>query len=158
MPAGLDQVSDSTLTEQDVVTALGGSRDAETKLNDWGWSGNAQRSYTAADPAALAPDATTDMTVSLHGFASDEAAAEALTYYSDVLLNLGYQEVEVGDIGAGNRMLIQPQEDGGTTVALYIQQGPVLYRFGGYSPAGDPTTNVVNVAQAVISQQIASGQ
>jgi hypothetical protein len=156
MPVGLDQIADSSLTKQDVLAALGGSREAETKLNDWGWSGNAQRSFTAAETAGLAPDATTDITVSLHGFASDQAAAEALTYYSDVLATSGFQEVEVGDIGATNRMLVQPQEDGGTNVALYIQQGPVLYRIGGYSPGGDPTTNVVNVAQAVISQQAAA--
>jgi len=156
---GLEQQPDSTLTKEDVIAALGGSRDAETKLNTWGWSGNAQRNFTAPDPAALAPDATTDITVSLHGFSSDQAAAEALTYYSDVLANSGFQEVEVGDIGATNRMLVQPQQDGGTNVALYIQQGPVLYRIGGYSPGGDPTTNVVSVAQAVISQQAAaSGQ
>jgi hypothetical protein len=158
MPVGLDSVSDSTLTLEDVVGALGGSREAETNLTNWGWSGNAQRSFTASDPAALSPDATTDLTVSLHGFSNDQAAAEALTFYSDVLVNSGYQEVEVGDIGATNRMLLMPQEDGGTTVALYIQQGPVLYRIGGYSPGGDPTTNVVNVATAVISQQAAAGQ
>jgi hypothetical protein len=159
IPLGLDQVADSSLTKDQVVAAVGGNREAETRLNDLGWSGNAQRSFTAADPAVLPPDATTDLTVSLHGFGSDAAAAEALTFYSDVLLNSGYQEIEVGEVGATNRLLVQPQEDGGTTVALYVQQGPVLYRVGGYSPAGDPTTNVVTVAQAMIAQQAAaSGQ
>jgi hypothetical protein len=152
---GLDQVTDSSLTQAEVVAALGGNREAETNLATWGWSGNATRSFTATDPSVMDPASTTDITVSLHGFASDAAAAEALTFYSDVLLNSGYQEVEVGTIGATNRMLVQPQEDGGTLIALYVQQGPVLYRIGGYSPAGDPTTNVVNVAQTVISQQAA---
>ena len=152
MPAGLDNVTDTTRTEAEVVTALGGGRDAETKLSSWGWSGNVERSFTAPDPAALAPDATTDITVSLHGFSSDAAAAEALTFYSDILVAGGYEEVEAGDLGATNRMLAQPQEDGGTTVALYVQQGPVLYRIGGYSPGGDPTANVINVATAMLSQ------
>lgn len=153
---GLDNVEDSALNQQEVVDALGGGRDAETKLTTWGWSGNATRSYVAPDPSALDPSATTNITISLHGFGSDQAAAEALTFYSDVLINLGYQEIEVGEIGATNRMMSQPQEDGGTLVALYVQQGPILYRIGGYSPAGDPTTNVVNVAQFIISQQAAA--
>jgi hypothetical protein len=157
MPMGLDTQADSALTREDVVTALGGGREAETNLTNWGWSGNAQRSYTASAPETLAPDATTDINISLHGFASDQAAAEALTFYSDVLINNGYAEVEVGDIGATNRMLIQQQAEGGTNVALYIQQGPVLYRIGGFSPGGDPSTNVINLAQAMISQQ-AAGQ
>ncbi len=157
--SGLDSTEDSSLSEEAVVEALGGGRDAETKLNTWGWSGNATRVYVAPDPAAMDPSATTNITISLHGFSNDQAAAEALTFYSDVLINLGYQEVEVGDIGASNRMMSQPQEDGGTLVALYVQQGPILYRIGGYSPAGDPSTNVVNVAQYIISQQAtATGQ
>jgi hypothetical protein len=154
--SGLGVVEDSSLTQPQVVEALGGGRDAETKLTTWGWSGNATRSYTAPDANAMDPTSTTNVTVSLHGFGSDQAAAEALTFYSDVLLNNGYQEAEVGTIGATNRLLVQPQEDGGSVVALYVQQGPVLYRIGGYSPAGDPTTNVVNVAQTVISQQAAA--
>lgn len=156
---GLSSVEDSSLTEAEVVEALGGGRDAETKLSTWGWSGNATRQYIAPDPSILDPTATTNITVSLHGFGNEGAAAEALTFYSDVLLNIGYQEVEVGEIGASNRMMTQPQEDGGTLVALYVQQGPILYRIGGYSPAGDPTTNVVSVAQYLISQQnVAVGQ
>ena len=151
MPTGLDAVTDTTRTQEEVVTALGGNREAETNLATWGWTGNVERSFTASNPAALAPDATTDITVSLHGFSSDAAAAEALTYYSDILVAGGYEEIEVGDIGAANRMLVQPQQDGGTTVALYVQQGPVLYRIGGYSPGGDPTTNVINVAQAMLA-------
>ena len=153
---GLDTTEDSSLTEQEVVGALGGGRDAETKLSTWGWSGNATRVYVAPDPSVLDPSATTNITISLHGFGSEEAAAEALTFYSDVLINIGYQEVEVGEIGAKNRMMSQPQEDGGTLVALYVQQGSILYRIGGYSPAGDPSTNVVNVAQFIIGQQAAA--
>jgi len=150
MPDGLTAGEDVARTQAEVAAAIGGNREAETNLQTWGWSGNVERSFTAADPAALAPDATTDITVSLHGFADEAAAAEALVYFSDVLVGLGYEEVEVGDIGSTNRLLIMPQEDGGTTAALYVQEGPVLYRIGGYSPGGDPTTNVVNVAQAML--------
>lgn len=152
MPQGLEQGEDASRTQEQVAAELGGNREAEMNLENWGWSGNVVRSFTAPDPAALSADATTDITVSLHGFANDASAAEALTFYSDILAGLGYDEVEVGDIGGTNRMLVQPQEDGGTTVALYVQDGPVLYRIGGYSPAGDPSDSVINVAQSMIGQ------
>jgi hypothetical protein len=152
VPQGLDAVENSSRTEEEVVNALGGNREAETNLDQWGWSANVERRFTASDPAALLPEATTDITVSLHGFANDQAAADALTFYSDILALSGYEEAEAGDIGTSNRLLRLPQEDGGTTVALYVQEGPVLYRIGGYSPGGDPTTNIVNVAQAMIGE------
>lgn len=152
VPEGLDGVEDNTRTEAEVIDALGGGREVETLLNEWGWTANVERKFEASSPETLSPDATTSITVSLHGFADEAAAAEALTYYTDVLAASGYEEAEAGDIGAGNRLLMQTQEDGGTVVALYVQQGSVLYRVGGYSPAGDPTSNVLNVAQAMLAQ------
>lgn len=152
IPPGLDAVTEETRTLEGVVDALGGSRDAAVQLENWGWSGNAEREYMPSDPAALPPEATTSITVSLHGFASEQAAAEALPYYSDILLNLGYEERSAGSIGAANRLLAQPQEGGGTVVALYVQEGSVLYRIGGFSLAGDPTLDVLSVASATIGQ------
>lgn len=153
MPQGLEATGDTTRTEADVVDALGGTRDAETRLDNWGWAGNVERSFMAPDPAALAPDATTNIVVSLHGFASDQAAAEALTFYSDIVAaSGGYQETDAGDIGATNRLLVRTQEGGGSDAALYVQQGSVLYRIGGFSPGGDPTINVLNVASQVVGQ------
>jgi len=37
-------------------------------------------------------------------------------------------------------------------VALYVQEGSVLYRIGGFSLAGDPTLDVLGVASAMIGQ------
>ena len=152
MPQGLVLASESTRTEAEVVTALGGSRDAETRLQNWGWTGNVERTFAASESAGLPQDATTFISVSLHGFANQQAAAEALTFYSDILVANGYQEAEAGDIGATNRLLVLPQEDGGTEVALYVQEGSVLYRIGGYSPAGDPIPTVLDVARTTIAQ------
>lgn len=153
MPQGLDDVAETSRTEDEVAAAIGGNREAETNLQEWGWSGNVERSFTALDPASLAPDATTQIIVSIHGFSGDAAAAEALTFYSDVVAASGFEEVEAGDVGDSNRLLVQPTEEGGTNVAFYVQQGPVLYRIGGYSPGGDPTTNVVNVAEEMLGGQ-----
>ena len=42
-------------------------------------------------------------------------------------------------------------EDGTTNVAAYIVDGPLLYRIGGSSPAGDPTGHVLQLASDLIN-------
>lgn len=152
MPQGLVVGEDTTRTEAEVVDSLGGNREAETNLQNWGWTANVERSFEPANAEELGPEATSQIVVSLHGFSSEEAATEALTFYSDILVeDFGYQEEEAGDIGTTNRLLVQPQQEGGTNVALYVQEGAVLYRIGGYSAGGDPTSDVLDVAQAMLS-------
>lgn len=152
MPQGLDAVTEGSRTQEGVVDALGGSRDAATRLEEWGWSGNAERLFQPSDPAAVPQEATSFISVSVHGFASEQAAAEALPYYSDILLNLGYADLPPVEIGSASRLMVMPQEDGGTEIALYVQDGAVLYRFGGFSLAGDPTLDVLSVASQTIGQ------
>lgn len=150
LPAGFSAGTDSTLALEDVVVALGGSRTAEQNLANWGWTANVQRVFENPAPTA---SATSSITVSLHGFAEPAAAAEALQFYSDVLAASGYYDVESPNVGANARMLRQDQEDGGVLVALYVQEGPVLYRIGGYALGGDPTADVVNVTQQMLGAE-----
>lgn len=150
LPPGFDGGTDSERNLAAVVEALGGSRTAEQNLQKWGWSGNAERAFNA-DPAAVEPGSVTNITISLHGFKDPASATAALPFYSDILANLGYEDVEAPAIGQHARMLVQPQEDGGVNVALYIQKGPVLYRIGGYAPGGDPSQAVIDVATAMLA-------
>jgi hypothetical protein len=152
LPAGFDGGTDSERDLAGVVEALGGSRTAEQNLQKWGWSGNAERAFNA-DPAAVEPGSVTNITVSLHGFKDAASATAALPFYSDILANLGYEDVQAPAIGQHTRMLVQPQEDGGVNVALYIQQGPVLYRIGGYAPGGDPSQAVIDVATKMLASE-----
>lgn len=147
MPVGLDVVTDTELSKADVAVALGGGRTAEQNLDKWGWSGNVQRSFAASDPASLDPTATINVTVSIHGFANKASAAEAFTFYSDILANQGWQEGQAPGLADNSRLLSSTAEDGTTNVALYVQKGNVLYRIGGSSPGGDPTEVVLQVAQ-----------
>lgn len=149
-PAGFEAAGDTVLAQADVVTALGGSRIAEQNLTNWGWTANIQREYTNPAPEA---GATSSLTVSLHGFKDAASAAESLPFYSDVLLANGYYEVETPKIGETARMLQLDQEDGGVLVALYVQEGPVLYRFGGYAMNGNPTQDVINIANQTLGAE-----
>jgi hypothetical protein len=54
-------------------------------------------------------------------------------------------------MGENSRILTMTDESGGVIVALYVQQGNVLYRFGGYAPSGgDPTEDVIALATATL--------
>jgi hypothetical protein len=148
MPIGLDTVTETGLDEPAVVAALASNPGAQENLDKWGWSGNVGASYDASDPASLQPTATTAITVSIHGFATDAFAADALTFYSDALVKAdgSWQESAAPALGGKARLLTQTLEDGTTNVALYVQKGNALYRIGGSSPGGDPTQSVLQVA------------
>jgi hypothetical protein len=152
LPEGLDADEDSSLDQASVVVALGSSRTAEQNLERWGWSGNSGRVWTASDPNALAEGATASLTVSIHGFKDAASAAEALTYFSDVLASdEGYEEGTPPELGESSRVLSTTDENGAVVVALYVQQGNILYRFGGFAPAGgDPTEDVIALATATL--------
>ncbi len=150
-PEGLDTPTDNERDLATVVEALGGSRAAETNLETWGWTGNVERSFNASDPAVIEADGTAFLSVSAHGFATPEAAAEALPFFSDILVDgSGYEEVEAPDLGDLARLLQIVGEDGTTNVALYVQDGTVLYRVGASSAAGDPTPDVVSVMTSIL--------
>lgn len=153
VPEALTSVTDGSRTQEEVVDALGGGRPAETSLIDWGWTGNVERQFLAADLENADPASTTVLTVSIHGFANPEAAAEALTFFSEILVTgNGYDDVdppELAGLGDSARMLTQTAEEG-QTVALYVQDGSVMYRLGGFSPAGDPTADVIAAATAML--------
>jgi hypothetical protein len=126
--------------------------EAQAFLEEWGWTENVYSDFVAADPSLLAPDATTVVTVSIHGFASQAAASDALTYFSNVVVSgQGFDEVQADPIGDEIRLLRGVSEDGTTNVAAYIVDGPLLYRIGGSSPAGDPTIPVLQLAEQLIN-------
>lgn len=153
-PEALTAVADSSRTQEEVVEALGGGRPAETNLTDWGWTGNVERQFSVADPEAADPANTTFISVSIHGFANPEAAAAALPFFSDILVNTnGFDDVdapELAQLGDTARLLTMTDELGQTNVALYIQDGSAMYRLGGFSPAGDPAADVIAVATQML--------
>lgn len=149
-PAGLDDVSDDARDLATVVEALGGTRAAETSLTTWGWTGNVERKFNASDPAVIEEGATSFLVVSVHGFATPDAASEALPFFSDILVNGGgYQELDAPQLG-DNARLLQKDEDGTTNVALYVQDGTVLFRIGASSTGGDPTTDAEDIMTTIL--------
>ena len=147
---------DRTLSEvvANVATDADTQSEVEELLESWGWQGNPFRDFSAPDASQLAPDATTMMFVSIHGFGNQEAASEALTYFSNVIVaSQGYADVQADPIGDENRLLRVVGTDGTTNVVAYIVDGPLLYRIGGSSPAGDPTGDVLQLSDQLINRE-----
>ncbi len=125
--------------------------EAEQVLSDLGWSANVFNDF-AAEAGTLPPDATSVITVSIHQFSDQAAASEALMYFSNVVVAVqGFSEGQADPVGDEIRLLRGVSEDGTTNVAAYIVDGPLLYRIGGSSPAGDPTGHVLQLANSLIN-------
>ena len=152
VPGGLVLADEAERSKQDVVAALGGTDESVQLLDDWGWSGNAFRDYLLPQDAKPGPSGTTFLNVSVHRFADAESAANALIFFSDqVVISQGLEDVEAPAIGESARLLIGAP-DGVPLTILYVQDGRIHYRIGGSSASsdGDPTADVLAVAQAII--------
>jgi hypothetical protein len=153
---GLVLVNSGDRTLADVATTFGSpeaSAEAEQFLTELGWSANVFNDFSA-EAGTLPPDATTFLSVSIHQFADQAAASEALPFFSNVVVAVGgYSEGQADPIGDQIRLLRGVGEDGTTNVAAYIVDGRLLYRIGGSSPAGDPTGHVLQLAETVIIAQ-----
>lgn len=151
VPPTLTDEINVTRTQEDVLASLGGGRPAEANLEEWGWSGNVDRAFQVADPAAADPAGTTYLGVSVHGFASTTAAEEAMPFFADILISGGgYSELDAPDLGDEAQLLTMTNEEGSTYVTLYVRDGSVLYRILGLSPAGDPAPDVLALATTLL--------
>ena len=148
-PAGFDAGTDSTNDFAAVVAAIGGNRQAEQNLTDWGWTATVSRAFNNTAPTDGSTDA---LLASLHGFRDAPSAAAALTFYADYLASAGASDIDPPALGESARMLSTTDEAGNVSVSLYVQQGPVLYRFWGVASAGgDPTQAVIDFATQTLA-------
>jgi hypothetical protein len=154
VPDGLEASRTAERDETEVVGSLGGEDEAalleaETLLDDWGWEGNAFRDFEGQTESG-----TYALNVSVHRFADETAADNALVFFSDKILPAGYTvDDTVEPVGDAIRLLVGAPE-GDPISVVYMRVGPVMYRIGGTAAAavGDPTADVLAVARAVAGQ------
>ena len=152
VPPGMVQTVDDQRTAAAVAAAFGDlAADAEQRLNAWEWKGNVYRRFEV--PADLAPDPGTTifLEVSIHRFGSGDQASEALTYFTDDVAASGQADIEVEPLGDEVRAL-QGGDNGTDIVTLYTRRGPILIKVAGYAPAGDPTEDVVALAETILAK------
>lgn len=137
---------------QEVLDQLGGTDEAAALLSDWGWEGNAYQNFSTA--AEEPPGTTTFLSVSVHRFADEAAADNALTFFSEYYLSVdpGMADIELEPVGDAMRALGGAPQGTAFTV-LYVRDGPLMYRIGGSSNTedGDPAPEVTALARSLIS-------
>jgi hypothetical protein len=151
-PDGLALTNEAERSKSEVVASMGGTDEAAQLLDDWGWQGNAYREFAAPADNTLPPGSVTYLNVSVHRFASPDAADNALTYFSDVVVSTqGLQDVQVDALGDAARGLTGAP-DGNALAVLYIRSGKLLYRIGTStnSTDGDPMSAAVAVAHQML--------
>ncbi len=148
VPDGLTLATTDQRSESAVVTSLGGTDEDAQLLDDWGWQGNAFNDYTGSTA-----NGTYALNVSIHRFADDASADDALVYFSDKIVPAGYAEAEIEPLGDAVRLLTGAP-DGDPTSVIYMRDGSVLYRIGGTAAAdvGDPTADVIAVGQTLLAR------
>ena len=155
VPEGMAVVEEGERSQDEVAAAIGGTEEASQLLTDWGWEGNLYRNFEAPDAAELPPGTTTALNVSIHRFATPDAASEALTYFSDYVIALqGLTEFDLGQPVGDEVRALQGAPEGSPLVVLYLREGATMFRIGGSSnsPDGDPTDDVLALAETVLAQ------
>jgi hypothetical protein len=150
VPDGLILTDETELDEEDVAATFSDPEEALAKLEEWGWRRHLQRVFGPAEEGEAGPDGVNFIVVSVHRFDSEDAANEALTYFSDAVIALqGLQPVEVEQLG-DESIALTGNPDAANLVVLYVRTGPYLVRIGASSPGGDPTGVVVDLAETIL--------
>lgn len=135
-------------TKGQVADAIGSN--GEELLTQWRWRENLYRDLTRIDPDSY-PDEATNVSVSIHRFANEQGAADALTVLADVVVEAqGLQDVETPAVGDLARGLSGPG-NGVNLYVLYVQDGKYLIRLGGASATGDSAGLINDLAETIVA-------
>jgi hypothetical protein len=88
--------------------------------------------------------------VSISIFRTAEGAADSLSIYTDSASQFGYTEIDGEQIG--DQSATFESSDGGNVTVYYVLQDNVIFRIYGLSAQGDPTADVLALAQAALAK------
>ncbi len=135
-------------TKSEVAAAIGPNGD--DLLTSWRWRENVYRDLTRIDPASF-PFEVTYISTSVHRFAGAEGASEALTTWSDLVVEAqGLQDIDAPAIGDESRALVGPG-DGINLYILYVRSEKYIVRYGASSARGDPQPTIEALAARLLS-------
>jgi hypothetical protein len=149
-PDGFERTENDKRTEDAVASSFPDPAEATEKLEEWGWTENAYRTFEIPADSNPDPNATTFINISIHYFSEKSGSRKALSYFADsVIETQGLDEISVDKIANETRAL-KGSPDGSNLVVLYIRYGNYLIRIGGSSPTGDPTEDVIELAKKIV--------
>ena len=140
-PFRLDEAGARTL--DDLAAGFPDPAEAARLLRDWGWQENAYRDFASDNPPR---DAAGWAELSLHRFASVDAAAEALPYFvQGRMAGTALRPIDLGLFGDQSAALAGPAFNG-AEVTIYARRGNTLIRATAIAPSGDPTADAIELA------------
>jgi hypothetical protein len=148
IPAGLVTTDEGARTQETITAGFPDPVDAAGWLDEWGWAGNAFRTY--APPDGPPTSGLASLEVSLHRFAGDAGARAALPYFARGRAEaLGLAEVDVAPIGdqaAG----VAGTVAGGFEATVYTRNDDLLVRVTAVGAGLNPLRMSRAVAEAVV--------
>ena len=140
-PFRLDEAGARTL--DDLAAGFPDPAEAARLLRDWGWQENAYRDFASDNPPR---DAAGWAELSLHRFATVDAAAEALPYFvQGRMAGTALRPIDLGLFGDQSAALAGPAFNG-AEVTIYARRGNTLIRATAIAPSGDPTDDAIELA------------
>jgi hypothetical protein len=147
MPTGIQVLSDTSLTENQVALAYPGV--AEDQLSTWGWVASVDRSYGTSGSTSPS-DKLETMVMTLHQFATAGGASSALSAFatSDEANGWEPSSLDTSEV----KVLTRPTSGNGlipdgVDVKVYVQLGDIVADIRGFAFGGDPTADTVEVAR-----------
>ena len=138
-------------TIETLATGFPDPVEATRLLQEWGWSGNLYRYFVSDNPP---PNGAGWVELSIHRFASADAAAAALPYFATGrMAELGLTQREIGLFGDQTEA-VGGQAYNGTELTIYARRGNLLIRATAIAPVGDPRADVTEVALYPLRQLI----
>ena len=140
--------NDGLWSIDDVVGHFGDSAAARQKLRAWGWYSGGFRSFICDNPPK---NQAGWIEINVHVFANETAAQEAVDYFASTRANgIGLTSSAAPPIGDRNVALFGSVRSG-NEFTLYASSGPLLARVTGISQTGFPSSTVLAVMQALVT-------
>lgn len=155
LPDGFVVNDEGKRTEEEVAGSFGDAATVEevtARLDEWDWRENRYRTFEI--PAESNPDTsqTIALNVSIHLFRGGDAADAAMRYFADGAAAAGgYTETDGPTFGDGTIAMNRSTEFGNDYV-LYIRDDEKLIRIGGFSVSGEPSADVIALAETIMNQ------
>jgi hypothetical protein len=145
---GYERTQNDTRNAELVANSFPDPADAATKLEEFGWKENAYREYQLTSGGEAD---TTTINISVHRFASEAGAKDALSYFANggMTAQSLTEARNPPDLGEGT-IALNGVIEGGNLYVLYIRQSEFVIRIGGLSVAGDPAETTTTVAERIL--------
>lgn len=138
---------EAPLSFDEATQRLEALSDPDALLRGWGWTGGYNRSFTRVG----APSGNIDwLQLGLQEFARPEDAQTALASFADARAAGTPLKTGPGPALGDRSLILSGPSDTGTEVSVYVSSGNLLLRVTGVAPTGDPSAEVVALAEQIV--------